>query len=64
MLKFGYYIDNIFYYGKKSEPKLQQNIISLPIRSYLDQTVDPLVLQGMAETMERQKIQLNIWMNS
>ena len=49
MLKFGYYIDNIFYYGKKSEPKLQQNIISLPIRSYLDQTVDPLVLQGMAE---------------
>ena len=33
----------------KSESKPQQNINSLPIRAYLDQTVVPLVLQGMAE---------------
>ena len=33
----------------KNEPKPQQNINSLPIRAYLDQTVVPLVLQGMAE---------------
>ena len=34
---------------EKSEVKQQQNINSLPIRAYLDQTVVPLVLQGMAE---------------
>ena len=34
---------------EKSEAKQQQNINSLPIRAYLDQTVVPLVLQGMAE---------------
>ena len=34
---------------EKNEPKPQQNINSLPIRAYLDQTVVPLVLQGMAE---------------
>ena len=33
----------------KNEGKTQQNINSLPIRAYLDQTVVPLVLQGMAE---------------
>ena len=33
----------------KNEGKAQQNINSLPIRAYLDQTVVPLVLQGMAE---------------
>ena len=33
----------------KNESKSQQNINSLPIRAYLDQTVVPLVLQGMAE---------------
>ena len=33
----------------KSESRPQQNINSLPIRAYLDQTVVPLVLQGMAE---------------
>ena len=33
----------------KSESKQTQNINSLPIRAYLDQTVVPLVLQGMAE---------------
>ena len=39
---------------EKSEAKQQQNINSLPIRAYLDQTVVPLVLQGMAEvTKER-----------
>ena len=35
--------------GDKSESKQQQNVNSLPIRAYLDQTVVPLVLQGMAE---------------
>ena len=35
--------------GDKNESKPQQNINSLPIRAYLDQTVVPLVLQGMAE---------------
>ena len=34
---------------EKIEVKPQQNINSLPIRDYLDQTVVPLVLQGMAE---------------
>ena len=34
---------------EKGENKPQQNINSLPIRAYLDQTVVPLVLQGMAE---------------
>ena len=34
---------------EKNEQKQQQNINSLPIRAYLDQTVVPLVLQGMAE---------------
>ena len=33
----------------KNDSKSQQNINSLPIRAYLDQTVVPLVLQGMAE---------------
>ena len=33
----------------KNVAKAQQNINSLPIRAYLDQTVVPLVLQGMAE---------------
>ncbi len=33
----------------KNEAKPQQNINNLPIRAYLDQTVVPLVLQGMAE---------------
>ena len=33
----------------KNDTKQQQNINSLPIRAYLDQTVVPLVLQGMAE---------------
>ena len=33
----------------KNESKSQQNINNLPIRAYLDQTVVPLVLQGMAE---------------
>ena len=35
--------------GDKNESKPQQNVNSLPIRAYLDQTVVPLVLQGMAE---------------
>ena len=35
--------------GDKNESKQQQNVNSLPIRAYLDQTVVPLVLQGMAE---------------
>ncbi len=34
---------------EKNDSKPQQNINSLPIRAYLDQTVVPLVLQGMAE---------------
>ena len=29
--------------------KKEQNVNSLPIRAYLDKTVVPLVLQGMAE---------------
>ena len=33
----------------KNESKQQQNVNNLPIRAYLDQTVVPLVLQGMAE---------------
>ena len=33
----------------KNEEKSKQNINSLPIRAYLDQTVVPLILQGMAE---------------
>ena len=33
----------------KNVSKQQQNINSLPIRAYLDQTVVPLVLQGVAE---------------
>ena len=33
----------------KDDSKPKQNINSLPIRAYLDQTVVPLVLQGMAE---------------
>ena len=35
--------------GTGNESKNQQNINSLPIRAYLDKTVVPLVLQGMAE---------------
>ena len=35
--------------SEKNDSKPQQNINSLPIRAYLDQTVVPLVLQGMAE---------------
>ena len=34
---------------KKEDKKSQQNLNNLPIRAYLDQTVVPLVLQGMAE---------------
>lgn len=34
---------------KKEEKKSSQNLNNLPIRAYLDQTVVPLVLQGMAE---------------
>ena len=34
---------------KKDEKKSAQNLNNLPIRAYLDQTVVPLVLQGMAE---------------
>lgn len=34
---------------KKEEKKSAQNLNNLPIRAYLDQTVVPLVLQGMAE---------------
>ena len=33
----------------KSEKKENLNVNNLPIRAYLDQTVVPLVLQGMAE---------------
>ena len=32
-----------------SEKKENLNVNNLPIRAYLDQTVVPLVLQGMAE---------------
>ena len=35
--------------GTSSETKKEQNVNSLPIRAYLDKTVVPLVLQGMAE---------------
>ena len=34
---------------KKEESQKTQNLNNLPIRTYLDQTVVPLVLQGMAE---------------
>ena len=34
---------------KKNDKKSSQNLNNLPIRAYLDQTVVPLVLQGMAE---------------
>lgn len=34
---------------KKDTSKNSQNLNNLPIRAYLDQTVVPLVLQGMAE---------------
>lgn len=34
---------------KKDISKNSQNLNNLPIRAYLDQTVVPLVLQGMAE---------------
>lgn len=34
---------------KKEESQKAQNLNNLPIRAYLDQTVVPLVLQGMAE---------------
>lgn len=34
---------------KKEEPQKSQKVNNLPIRAYLDQTVVPLVLQGMAE---------------
>ena len=34
---------------KKDNKKSSQNLNNLPIRAYLDQTVVPLVLQGMAE---------------
>ena len=34
---------------KKEESQKKQNLNNLPIRTYLDQTVVPLVLQGMAE---------------
>ena len=41
--------ENLSKKAEKPEAKPQQNINSLPIRAYLDQTVVPLVLQGMAE---------------
>ena len=41
--------ENVSKKAEKTESKPQQNINSLPIRAYLDQTVVPLVLQGMAE---------------
>ena len=41
--------DNKTKTSDKNDSKPQQNINSLPIRAYLDQTVVPLVLQGMAE---------------
>lgn len=34
---------------KKEEQQKSKNLNNLPIRAYLDQTVVPLVLQGMAE---------------
>ena len=34
---------------KKEKSQKKQNLNNLPIRTYLDQTVVPLVLQGMAE---------------
>ena len=34
---------------KKEESQKKQNLNNLPIRTYLAQTVVPLVLQGMAE---------------
>ena len=34
---------------KKEEQQKSKNMNNLPIRAYLDQTVVPLVLQGMAE---------------
>ena len=34
---------------KKDDKKSSQNLNNLPIRAYLDQTVVPLVLLGMAE---------------
>ena len=34
---------------KEDDKKSSQNLNNLPIRAYLDQTVVPLVLQGMAE---------------
>ena len=34
---------------KKEEQQKSKNMNNLPIRTYLDQTVVPLVLQGMAE---------------
>ena len=34
---------------KKDDKKSSQNLNNLPIRAYVDQTVVPLVLQGMAE---------------
>ena len=34
---------------KKDDKKSSQNLNNIPIRAYLDQTVVPLVLQGMAE---------------
>ena len=34
---------------KRDDKKSSQNLNNLPIRAYLDQTVVPLVLQGMAE---------------
>ena len=42
-------VDNKSKSTDKGESKPQQNINNLPIRAYLDQTVVPLVLQGMAE---------------
>ena len=41
--------ENLAKKSGKNDSAPQQNINSLPIRAYLDQTVVPLVLQGMAE---------------
>lgn len=41
---------------KKDDKKSSQNLNNLPIRAYLDQTVVPLVLQGMAEVAKERPV--------
>jgi len=38
--------------GKKPELDEQPNLKALPVRAYLDQTVVPLLLQGMSELVK------------